>query len=100
MLWLDLRKVNLTLKDNELSALESNIIFEYHDMDFSDRLEKFSRERLETIFNRFDFVSSADVFFKTKNTSSDETGMKFGIRLRAPIPRLFAKHRTTIFKMR
>ncbi|MDN3493591.1 ribosome hibernation-promoting factor, HPF/YfiA family [Winogradskyella bathintestinalis] len=68
-----------------------NIIFEYHDITKSDRLETFAKEKLENLFERYDFVIRADVFFKSENTSSDETGKKCGIRLSAPGPRLFAE---------
>jgi len=68
-----------------------NIKYEYHDVTASDRLESFTEKKLETIFTRYEFVIRADVFFKTENTSSDETGMKCGIRLSAPGPRLFAE---------
>jgi len=67
------------------------VIFEYHDVTSSDRLENYTKEKLERIFNRFEFVIRADVFFKTENTSNDETGKKAGIRLSAPGPRLFAE---------
>lgn len=66
-------------------------IFEYNDVSSSASLEKFTKEKLETIFNRYEFVIRADIFFKTENTSSDETGMICGIRLSAPGPRLFAE---------
>jgi len=65
--------------------------FEYHDVTASERLETFTKKKLEPVFNRFEFVTRADIFFKTENTSSDETGMKCGIRLSAPGPRLFAE---------
>jgi putative sigma-54 modulation protein len=65
--------------------------FEYHDVTASERLESFTEEKLQPIFNRYEFVTRADIFFKTENTSSDETGMKCGIRLSAPGPRLFAE---------
>jgi len=65
--------------------------YEYHDVTASDRLENFTEKKLAPIFERFEFVTRADVFFKTENTSSDETGMKCGIRLSAPGPRLFAE---------
>ena len=68
-----------------------NIIFEYHDIETSERLENHAKEKLETIFERFDFVIRADVFFRTENTTSDETGKKCSIRLSVPGPRLFAE---------
>ncbi len=65
--------------------------FEYHDVTASETLEAFTEDKLKPVFKRYEFVTRADVFFKTENTSSDETGMKCGIRLSAPGPRLFAE---------
>ncbi|MGJ8550293.1 ribosome hibernation-promoting factor, HPF/YfiA family [Winogradskyella wichelsiae] len=67
------------------------IIFEYNDVASSDRLEEHAKEKLEKLFTRYDFVIRADVFFKSENTTSDETGKTAGIRLSAPGPRLFAE---------
>ncbi len=69
----------------------NKIIFEYHDVSASNRLESFTKEKLEAIFTRFDFVIRADVFFKTENTTSEATGKICGIRISAPGPRLFAE---------
>lgn len=69
----------------------NKIIYEYDNVTSSDSLEAFTEERLNKIFNRNEFVIRADVFFKTENTTSDTTGMKAGIRLSAPGPRLFAE---------
>ena len=66
-------------------------IFEYHDVSSSDALERFTKDKLEPIFAHNDFILRADIFFKTENTTSDETGKKCGIRLSAPGPRLFAE---------
>lgn len=68
-----------------------DIIFEYNGVTKSEPLETHTREKIERIFNRYEFVVRADVFFKTENTSSDEIGMIAGIRLSAPGPRLFAE---------
>ncbi|MBU2927194.1 ribosome hibernation-promoting factor, HPF/YfiA family [Winogradskyella psychrotolerans] len=67
------------------------IIFEYHDIETSDRLEAHAKEKLETVFTRYDFVIRTDVFFKTENTTRDDTGKICSIRLSAPGPRLFAE---------
>lgn len=67
------------------------INYEYHDVSASESLEAFTEEKLQSVFTRFDFVIRADVFFKTENTTSDDTGMICGIRLSAPGPRLFAE---------
>ena len=78
--------------------IENQVIFEYHDVTASDTLENYAKDKLENIFTRFNFVLRADVFFKTENTTSDETGMKCGIRLSAPGPRLFAESSHNTFK--
>lgn len=75
------------------------ILFEYHGVTASESLEKFAAEKLDSLFTKFEFIIRADVFFKTENTSSNETGMKCGIRLSAPGPRLFAETSHTTFHM-
>lgn len=67
------------------------ILFEYHDIATSEPLEAHAKDKLQTLFNRYDFVIRADVFFRAENTTSDETGKKCSIRLSAPGPRLFAE---------
>ena len=74
-----------------------SIIFEYHDVTASDTLENFTKNKLKTIFEHYEFVIRADVFFKTENTTSNETGMNCGIRLSAPGPRLFAESSHSTF---
>ncbi|QHI35107.1 hypothetical protein IMCC3317_04530 [Kordia antarctica] len=68
-----------------------NIIFEYHDVTASESLEEFATEKLNKLAEKYDMVIRADVFFKTENTTSDETGMICNIRLSLPGPRLFAE---------
>ena len=67
------------------------IIFEYDNVTASESLETYAREKLDKLFKRNDFIIRAGVFFKTENTSSDNTGMITNIRLSAPGPRLFAE---------
>lgn len=67
------------------------IIFEYHEVAQSDRLERLAKEKLENLKNKYDMVIRADVFFKDENTTSDETGKICNIRLSLPGPRLFAE---------
>lgn len=69
----------------------NTILFEYHDVTASDSLETFTTEKLDKLFKRHEYLIRADIFFKTENTSSDETGMKVGIRLSVAGPRLFAE---------
>ena len=68
-----------------------NIIFEYHNVTASDQLESFARKKLEQLGQKYEMVIRADVFFKTENTTSDETGKICNIRLSLPGPRLFAE---------
>lgn len=68
-----------------------NINFEYHGVKASNRLEIFTANKLEKLFDKYQFIVRADVFFKTENTSDPETGMICGLRLSAPGPRLFAE---------
>ncbi len=75
-----------------------NINFEYDDVKASNRLEIMAAQKLEKLLDKFDFVVRADVFFKTENTSSPETGMICSIRLSAPGPRLFAESSTASFE--
>lgn len=68
-----------------------NINFEYHDVEASKRLEQLATEKLEQLYTKFQMIIRADVFFKTENTTSRDTGMICNIRLSVPGPRLFAE---------
>jgi len=68
-----------------------NINFEYNGVKASNRLEILAAKQLSKLVDKYDFVVRSDVFFKTENTSSPDTGMICGIRLSAPGPRLFAQ---------
>jgi len=67
-----------------------NIIFEYHNVTASARLEDFASKHLNKLVDKYDFIIRADVFFKTENTSDEDKGKICNIRLSAPGPRLFA----------
>ena len=73
------------------------IIFEYHDVSASDRLETIAREKLEKLQTRFDFVHRADVFFKIENRSDDNEKI-CDIRLSMPGPRLHASTNAKTFE--
>ncbi|MBQ4915000.1 ribosome-associated translation inhibitor RaiA [Maribacter sp. MMG018] len=75
-----------------------NINFEYDDVKASNRLEIMAAKKLEKLLDKFDFIVRADVFFKTENTSSPDTGMICNIRLSAPGPRLFAEASNNSFE--
>lgn len=68
-----------------------NINFEYHNVEASNRLEEYTKDKLEKLYHKFQMIVRADVFFKMENTSSDKTGMICNIRLSVPGPRLFAE---------
>ena len=55
-------------------------------------------QKLGKLLDKFDFIVKSDVFFKTENTSSPDTGMVCNIRLSAPGPRLFAQSSTGSFE--
>lgn len=68
-----------------------DINFEYDNVNASKRLEALATEKINKLVDKYDFMVRADVFFKTENTSSDDTGMICNIRVSAPGPRLFAE---------
>ena len=68
-----------------------NINFEYHNVEASERLESYAKEKLEKLYDKFQMIVRADVFFKTENTSSDETGIICNIRVSVPGPRIFSE---------
>ncbi|CAZ95132.1 ribosome-associated translation inhibitor RaiA [Zobellia galactanivorans] len=72
------------------------IIYEYHDVSASQRLEGLAKEKLEKLEKKYDFVHRADVFFKTENRS-DDYGMFCDIRLSMPGPRIFASSNAETF---
>ncbi|CAM4093877.1 ribosome hibernation-promoting factor, HPF/YfiA family [Zobellia roscoffensis] len=73
------------------------IIYEYHDVSASERLEGLAKEKLENLANKFDFVHRADVFFKKENRSDDQE-MFCDIRLSMPGPRIFASSNSETFE--
>ncbi|AZQ44358.1 HPF/RaiA family ribosome-associated protein [Nonlabens ponticola] len=75
-----------------------NVVYNYQHVTGSQELEAYTEERLKTIFERYNWVTRADVFFRNENTSSRETGMIAEIRLSAPGPRLYAEESHSTFK--
>ncbi len=75
-----------------------NINFEYDDVKASERLEIFTGKKLSKLFDKFDYIIRADVFFKTENTSKPDIGMICNIRLSIPGPQLFAESSTGSFE--
>lgn len=71
--------------------------YEYDGVTASPELEEYVNGKLEKLFNKYEFVIRADVFFKTENTNDRDGKMKASIRLSAPGPRLFAENATNSF---
>ena len=68
-----------------------NIHFEYHDVAASQRLEGLIAEKLNKLENKYDFIISADVYFKKQNSSNPEMSKICSVRLGTPGPTLFAE---------
>ncbi len=75
-----------------------NINFEYDGVKASNRLEIMAAKKIDKLFDKYDFIVRADVFFKTENTSDPDTGMLCNIRLSAPGPRMFTESSTASFE--
>jgi len=75
-----------------------SINFNYQHVTGSQELEAFTEEKLKSIFERYNWVTRADVFFRNEKTSSRETGKIAEVRLSAPGPRLFAEESHNTFK--
>lgn len=73
------------------------IIYEYHEVSGSERLEQMAKEKLDELEKKYDFVHRADVFFKMQNRSDDDE-MICDIRLSMPGPRIFASSNAETFE--
>ncbi|WP_290701637.1 ribosome-associated translation inhibitor RaiA [Lacinutrix sp.] len=71
--------------------------YEYDGVTASPELEEYVKGKLDKLFNKYEFIVRADVFFKTENASTRNSKMKTSIRLSAPGPRLFAENTTDSF---
>jgi len=65
------------------------INFQYIDVDVSETLSSFTEEKLEKLFNRYEFLISAMVRFK-KDENFHDKGEICDIELSLPGPRIFA----------
>gem|GEM_PF-140651 len=68
-----------------------NITYNYQHVSGSKDLESYTAEKLQTIFDRYDWVTRADVFFRLENTSTPDSGKIAEIRLSAPGNQLFSE---------
>jgi putative sigma-54 modulation protein len=67
-----------------------DINFNYVHAKASERLEALVSKKLDKLENKYDWIVRGEVFFKTENTSSPETGMICEIKLSAPGQNVFA----------
>ncbi|WP_111309509.1 HPF/RaiA family ribosome-associated protein [Confluentibacter sediminis] len=63
--------------------------FEYVDVDVSETLSAFTEEKLRKLFDRYEFLISATVYFKQEE-HLPETGKICNIELSLPGPRIYA----------
>lgn len=63
--------------------------FQYVDVDVSDTLSEFTKEKLGKLFNKYEFLISAMVYFKQDEKDHD-AGKICNIELSLPGPRIYA----------
>lgn len=63
--------------------------FQYVDVDVSDTLSEFTEEKLGKLFNKYEFLISAMVYFKQDEKDHD-AGKICNIELSLPGPRIYA----------
>ena len=63
--------------------------FQYVDVDVSETLSAFTEEKLSKLFNKYEFLISARVYFK-QDENSHESGKICNIELSLPGPRIYA----------
>jgi len=64
--------------------------FNYVHVKASERLENLTNEKLNKLKERYEFLISAEVYFKTEKSATNEKGRVCEIQLSLPGPRLFA----------
>ncbi len=63
--------------------------FNYVHVSASGRLEEFAQKKLDKLKNHYDFIVSADVYFKTENSTANDSGRICEIQLNVPGPEIF-----------
>ncbi len=74
------------------------IHFDYHDVAASPRLEEMLKSKLEKLESKFDFIVSADVYFKKENSSNPEKGKICNVRLNTSGAVIFAEASSSKFE--
>lgn len=72
--------------------------FEYVNIDVSDTLSALTEEKLEKLSNKFEFLISAQVFFK-HDDKDHKAGKICNIELSLPGPRIFATSNKKNYEM-
>ncbi len=72
-------------------------VFEYTNVNASDRLESYVLKKLTKLSNKYPFVMRGDVFFKKENSSNQKSHI-CGIQLSVPGPRLYASSKEKNFE--
>lgn len=81
-----LRLISLTQKNRTIMTVN----FQYVNIDVSETLSQFTTEKLEKLNEKFEFLISAQVYFK-HDEKDHEAGKICNIELSLPGPRIFAK---------
>ncbi|GAA0759983.1 MULTISPECIES: ribosome hibernation-promoting factor, HPF/YfiA family [Psychroflexus] len=76
-----------------------DINFNYVHVTASERLEELISKKLNKLENRYDWIVRGEVFFKTENTSSPDTGMICEVKLSAPGQNVFASSNEKSFEL-
>lgn len=74
-----------------------DVIFNFVNLEKSDALESFTREKLTKVQNKYDWIVKADVYFK-KDENQKPNGYISEIRLSAPGPEIFAESNEDSFE--
>ena len=72
--------------------------FQYVDLDVSETLSAFTTEKLEKLFNRYEFLISASVYFKN-DEKDHEAGKHCNVELSLPGPRIYATSNANNFEV-
>ncbi|MFL0353541.1 ribosome hibernation-promoting factor, HPF/YfiA family [Xanthomarina sp. GH4-25] len=66
-----------------------NIIIQYVNMDSSESLSNYTKEKLQKLAKRYDWLIGCDVFFKQDNNQKEQ-GKICNMELSLPGPKIFA----------
>lgn len=72
-------------------------IFQFVHLTKSERLEEFTKEKLNKLENKYDWIVRAEVFFK-KQDGEEPNGFICNIKLSVPGPQIFAESNKDSFE--